>query len=164
MNKFSASSEAKLATCHKDLQLILRLALERSSVDFGIIQGERTIAQQREYFNAGKSKVNPDAYSTESELCEKGKHLVITDHPLYSKSRAVDIKVAEKHNGKWLTFDVTHLAYLAGVITSCAKELYAKGMVDHIVRWGSDWDSDGVIALDHSLDDYPHFELIKPKV
>lgn len=163
MNKWSRSSKIKLDTCHKDLVLVLTLALKRSSVDFGIIQGERTISQQREYFKSGASKINPDDYSSEIELCKRAKHITVTEHPYYSKSRAVDIKVAEKFNGKWLTFDVTHLAYIAGVITSCAKELHEKGYIDHLIRWGSDWDSDGIIALDHSLQDYPHFELIKPK-
>ena len=160
MNKFSKGSLDKLDQAHKDLKLILLLALKRSDVDFGIIQTSRTIEQQQEYYDNGKSSINPSKYASPEDLAKKANHIVIPGHPIYGKSRAADIKIAEKC-GKWLTFDVTHLSHVAGIIQCCAKELFEKGLVDHIIRWGGDWNRNGVIALDQKLDDYPHVELLK---
>ena len=162
MNEFSQSSKDKIDTCHKDLQKILYLAIQRSHVDFGIIQGARTVEEQQEYFDKGNSKINPKSYPDLRALAKKAKHIVIEGDEYYGLSRAVDVKVAEKHDGEWLTFSVTHLSYIAGVMISCAYELYEKAEITHLLRWGGDWDSYGVIALDQKLDDYPHVELIKP--
>lgn len=162
MNRFGSRSLNVLKGLHPDLRKVMELAIQRSNVDFGLHEGARTVETQQEYFDNGKSKVNPKAYSSVEELAEKGKHIVIAGHPQYEYSRAVDLHSAESHNGKSLAWDTVHLSFIAGVITSCAKELYEKGEITHIVRWGLDWDRDGVIGLDQALDDGPHFELIKP--
>lgn len=159
---FSTSSKGHLSRCHPDLALVLNLALKRSNVDFGIYESSRTIAEQQKYFNDGASSINPQAYQTKEDLAKVAKHIVIPEHIYFKWSRAVDIKVSESHNGERLTFDYVHLSYLAGVITSVAKELFQQGEITHIIRWGGDWDSDGVIALDHKLKDLVHFEIIKP--
>lgn len=148
--------------CHVDLQKILDLTLKRSAVDFFLYESARTIATQRKYFKEGASGINPDAYTSESALCAVAKHIVIPEHPFYELSRAVDLGVAEKHNDKKLTFNAIHLSYIAGVMKSVAQELYDSGEIEHIIRWGGDWDNDGVIALDQKLKDLVHFELIKP--
>ena len=49
-------------------------------------------------------------------------------------------------------------AYLMGV----ASVLYEKGLISHLLRWGGNWDNDGVILLDQNFDDLPHTELYKP--
>jgi len=162
MNKFGTRSLKVQGTLHADLVKITNLMITRTKVDVGLHQGARTIEEQREYHRNGKSNVNPDAYSSLEELAEKGKHITIAGHPKYGKSRAVDLHIAEKYQGKGLTWDMIHLSYVAGVMISCAQELYDKGEITHLLRWGCDWDSDGIIALDQKLDDGPHFELIEP--
>ena len=163
MNVLGKRSIAERDTCHADLQKVIDLAIKRSDVDFGLHQGARTVSEQQTYFDNGKSGINPKKYSTTEDLCRVAKHIVIPGHPKYGKSRAIDLHCSEKYNGKSYTWDGNHLSYIAGVFTSCAKELYEKGEISHIVRWGGDWDSDGIIGYDHKLKDFPHLELIKPK-
>jgi peptidoglycan L-alanyl-D-glutamate endopeptidase CwlK len=38
--------------------------------------------------------------------------------------------------------------------------LYKKGMIEHHIRWGGDWDGDQDFR-DQTFDDLAHFELIK---
>lgn len=148
--EFGKRSNEKLDTCHKDLQKITRLAIKRSHVDFGISEGNRSIERQYQLFLEGKSKI--DGINT------KGKHN-------YKPSLAEDIYIYHPNleTRRKLAYDKVHLAYVGGVITACAYELYEKGETTHLIRWGANWDSDGVIDYDQSFDDYPHFELIKPK-
>ena len=160
MSVFGSTSKKVLDTLHPDLVKILELAIKRSPVDFGLHAGARTVEKQQEYYDTGKSRVNPKAYPSEEDLAKKGKHITIPGHPVYGLSRAVDLHVSEKHNGKSLAWDDTHLAMVAGVIVSCAKELLEKSEVTHKIRWGGDWSMDGVIALDQKLKDLPHFELL----
>ncbi len=162
MYLFGTKSKAQLATCHIDLVNIHQLAITRTKVDYGIHQGSRTVQQQQEYFNNKKSKINPKIYSSIQDLAKVAKHIIIADHHEYRKSRATDLHVAEKYKGRALTWDQIHLSYIAGILMSCAQELYDIGENTHLLRWGGDWDSDGIIGLDHTLRDLPHFELIKP--
>ena len=161
MNVYGKRSIEVKEQAHIDLQKVLDLMIVRSNVDVGLHQSSRTVDEQREYFNEGKSRINPDAYSSLEELCEKAKHITIPNHPKYGKARAVDLHIAEKYKGKSLTWDMIHLSYVAGVMISCAKELYEKGEITHLVRWGGDWNSNGVLLLDQKLKDGPHFELIE---
>lgn len=146
---YSQVSRKRLDTAHNDLQRVFELALERSHVDFGIAQGERTVEQQQQYFDEGKSKVNPRAYETLEELLSKGKHIV--DGDIRKKSEAVDVYAYYNGKAQW---DKEHLCYIAGVVMSCAIELG----ID--LRWGGNWDSDGVVISDQSFQDLPHFELL----
>ncbi len=143
--QFGKRSKEKLATCHKDLQLIAEESLKVSQVDFGVSEGHRTIEKQQEYFNSGKSKVDG--------IKIKGKHN-------YQPSLAFDIYAYVSGNPK-LAFSHTYLAYLGGVITAVAKRLLNEGKITHKVRWGYNWDSDGEIGTDQRFQDLPHFELKK---
>lgn len=162
MNVYGSRSKAVLETLHPDLQKIMNLAIQRSYTDFGLHEGGRTVEKQLEYYQNGKSRIDPRKYPTIYALAEAAKHIIIPESEEYSKSRAVDIHIAERYNTKKLTWDNVHFARVAGVIESCAQELYEKGEISHLVRWGNDWDSDGVIGLDHKLKDSPHIELVKP--
>ena len=149
-HKLGVNSNEKLNTCHQDFQKIIRLAISRSKVDFGVSEGHRAIERQHKLFLEGKSKI--DGYT------KKGKHN-------YKPSLAGDIyayhpnrKVRER-----IIYDPLTLSYIAGVIDSCAQELYSKKEITHLIRWGGNWDSDGIIKYDQRFNDLPHFELIKPK-
>ncbi len=146
-HKFGKNSLGKLETCHVDIIDILKNAIDRSMVDFGVSEGHRSIERQKQLFDEGKSKIDG--------ITKKGKHN-------YNPSRAVDIYIyhPDLSTRRKLAYDKVHLAYVAGVITAVADELYEEGIIQSKVRWGGNWDSDGVIGLDQSFDDYPHFELI----
>lgn len=142
MYQFGETSKQRLATCHKDLQMIMGLAIMVSKVDFGIAEGYRSLEKQMQYFREGKSKIDG--------VKVKGKHN-------YRPSLAVDIYPFV--NGKALWED-EHLSYLAGVIDSAAQTLLRDGSINHRIRWGGNWDMDGELLIDQSFDDRPHFELV----
>ncbi|MFY0629281.1 MAG: hypothetical protein JXR05_02800 [Flavobacteriaceae bacterium] len=147
--KFGKRSKEKLATCHEDLQKILNLAISRSRVDFGISEGHRSIERQNELFREGKSKIDG--------ITKKGKH---NSNP----SEATDIYGyhPDLETRRKLAYDKVTLSYIGGIIDACAAELFEKGEISHIIRWGANWNSNGIIDYDQSFDDYPHFELKKP--
>jgi peptidoglycan L-alanyl-D-glutamate endopeptidase CwlK len=144
--KFGNRSKEKLATAHEDLQKIMNLAISRTKVDFGISEGHRSLERQKQLFDEGKSKIDG--------ITKKGKHN-------YSPSLAVDIFAyhPDLETRRKLAYDRMTLAYIGGIIESCAAELLEKGETSHTIRWGANWDSDGIIDYDQSFDDYPHFEL-----
>ena len=55
MPKFGKTSQARLATCHPDLQLLMNALIKH--IDVSIICGHRTEAEQNKAFNEGKSKL-----------------------------------------------------------------------------------------------------------
>ena len=146
---FGNNSTHKLTTCHKDLQKIMHLVISRSKVDFGISEGHRSTERQYQLFHEGKSKIDGQT--------RLGKHN-------HSPSLAVDIfgYHTDLATRRKLAYDKTTLSYIAGLVDACANELYEKGVISHLVRWGANWDGDGVIDYDQAFDDFPHFELTKP--
>jgi hypothetical protein len=52
-----------------------------------------------------------------------------------------------------MNYSIPVMCYLAGIIESVAAEL------GYRVRWGGNWDGDGIIITDQNFDDLPHFEL-----
>jgi peptidoglycan L-alanyl-D-glutamate endopeptidase CwlK len=119
-------------------------AIKITNVDFGIAEGYRSIEKQQQYFKEGKSKIDG--------VSKKGKHN-------YSPSLAVDIYPYFENGAKW---DNEHLSYLSGIIHAVSEILFADGKISHKVRWGGNWDMDGIILIDQSFDDRPHFELVLP--
>ncbi len=57
--------------------------------------------------------------------------------------------------------DRERMTLFAGVVQGVAMALYDEGKIDHLVRWGGNWDNDTEVA-DNSFDDLVHFELYKP--
>ena len=147
MYKLGKGSLKKLESVHHDLVKIIKLAITRTPVDFGISEGHRSLERQKELYDQGKSKIDG--------INKKGKHN-------YSPSLAIDLYAyhPDIEVRKKLAYDVPTLCLIAGVIISCADELKAKGDIKHSIRWGGNWDNDGVILYDQSFDDLPHFELV----
>lgn len=54
--KFGAKSQKNLGGVHPVLRKIARMALEKSTVDFGISEGLRGLKKQRKLYNAGLTK------------------------------------------------------------------------------------------------------------
>lgn len=144
---FTPNSLDEIGTLDGSLAKVVLRARAWSRIDFQVSQGARTIAQQREYFNAGRSKVNPDAYATKEALYAAAKHVVGPGSPL---SRAVDLFVPGQQGG---SYDKRALCYLAGIMDAAAKSLGIR------IRWGGDFDRDGVLVEDGTFQDLPHFEL-----
>ena len=147
MYKLGKGSLKKLESVHHDLVKIIKLAITRTPVDFGISEGHRSLERQKELYDQGKSKIDG--------INKKGKHN-------YSPSLAIDLYAyhPDIEVRKKLAYDVPTLCIIAGVLISCADELKAKGDIKHSIRWGGNWDNDGVILYDQSFDDLPHFELV----
>lgn len=55
----SKRSKDRLATCHKDLQAVVNLAIERSTVDFGVTCGLRTVEEQKALYAKGRTTPGP---------------------------------------------------------------------------------------------------------
>ena len=144
-NKWGERSLRVLAELEPDLRVIMGDALRMCEIDFGLVDGARTIEEQRQYFKEGKSKVNPDAYATPAELYKAAKHIVGPGMP---KSRAVDIVIGVP--GK--AYDISHLCYVAGIIMACAR---VRGIT---IRWGGNFDRDNEI-LEQPFVDSVHFEI-----
>ena len=140
---FGKRSKEALASCHADLQLIAEEALKCSHIDFKIVEGHRSIGRQRQLYDEGKSKIDG--------ITRKGKHN-------HSPSLAFDVCVVAKGAD---AYDEQHLCYLGGVITATAAGLLASEKISHRLRWGGNWDSDGVIIYDQRFIDLPHFEVIR---
>lgn len=142
MYRFGNTSLERLSTCHNDIQIIMKKAIEKSTIDFGIAEGERSVERQKELFDAGLSKIDG--------VTRKGKHN-------YSPSLAVDIYPFIKGAAVW---DNETLSFLAGFIHGIAAQLLEEGKISHRLRWGGNFDMDGEI-LEQSFDDRPHFELVR---
>lgn len=139
---FSEASLKKLETCHIDLQKIMKLAISISDIDFGIAEGHRSIEDQQKYFKEGKSKIDG--------ITKLSKHN-------YTPSLAVDIFPFFDGEVQW---EVSHSTYLAGLIHGVSEMLFKNNEITHKIRWGGNWDMNGVILIDQSFDDRPHFELV----
>ena len=144
---FGSNSKEKLATCHSDLQKILSLAISRTGVDFGISEGHRSLERQKMLFDDNKSTIDG--------ISRKGKHN-------YVPSLAADLYVyhPDLETRRKIAYDKVHLAYIMGIVASCAAELLKDCKITHKVRWGGNWDSDGVLVIDQKFQDLPHIELI----
>ena len=134
---FSNKSKEKLRTVHGNLCEVCKRALSYGVMDFTIVQGVRSQAEQDKYYELGTSKVK----------WPNSKHNVRDEGEL---AKAVDI--APFVNGK-ISWKIEHCLVLAGLVLGAAAELG----VD--IRWGGNWDMDGEVVTDQSFDDLVHFEL-----
>lgn len=111
--KLSARSLARLEGVHPDLVAVVKLAIEKTDVDFSVVEGLRSLDRQRELLRTGKSRTM------------NSRHL--TGH-------AVDLYPYV--NGKTvMTWDGGHFHRLAEVIKAAADDLGVQ------IEWGGDWSS-----------------------
>lgn len=157
MGYFGAKSEGRLNTCHPDMIMIARTVIARSRIDFSITQGARPFEQQLNYFLAGKSKLDP----RRPEHLARAMHVVTEERP---RALAIDIACYHPNSAtrSKIVYDFSHLCYIAGLFDSVAQELYEDGHIEHVIRYGGNWDMDGVLIYDQNFQDLCHFELRKP--
>ena len=137
---FSKTSKERLLTCDSDLQKVCAVTVAK--MDFGVVEGTRTLEQQQKYFSEGKSKLDG--------VNKKSKHQS-------SPSMAVD--VVPTTDGKWDWSNKNKFIQLSALMFESAKELKEAGEIDNSLRWGGDWDMDGDRS-DQTFDDLPHYELV----
>lgn len=140
MYEFGRKSLECLESCEKDLKILFNEVIKTSPIDFAIHSGYRSPEEQKELYLQGKSK--KDGYKNLS------KHN-------YHPSKAIDIHISNGY-----TWDEGHLIFLAGFIIATAQRLKEEGKINHSIRWGGNWDMDGIIIKDQKFQDLVHFELI----
>lgn len=143
MNKWSGKSQAKLNTCHHDLQVIANTVLEIH--DCSVKEGYRNEETQNRYYDKGTSKVK----------YPNGNHNVLP-------SKAIDLAPYKKGDNP---YDMENVLFFAGVVMAIAYELYKSGEISHKLKWGGSWrtEADAVFAFDRNgFYDGIHFELVTP--
>lgn len=136
MGTFSPQSQAKLSTCHEDLQTIFNEVVK--TFDCSILVGFRNQAEQEEAFQAGKTQ---DHWPDSKHNSEPSMAVDVSPFP-------IDWENKER------------FYYFAGYVMKTAEVLKEKNKISHSLRWGGDWskklESDNDKSNLHDLD---HFEL-----
>jgi len=109
MYKFGTTSEKHLQGVHQDLVAVMREAIKYSPVDFGIVDGLRTKAEQKRYVAKGASKTM------------KSRHLT---------GKAVDIMCYVNGKGRW---EEALYKKVGPHVKAAAKKLKVA------IIWGGDW-------------------------
>ena len=119
MSQFQLSQRSltRLIGVHPDLVEIVKLAIQRTTVDFIVVEGVRTLAQQREYVTKGASQTMNSYHRPQAD----------------GLGHAVDLAPLVRGATPWNDWQA--FADLAGVVKACAVELGGP------VEWGGDWKS-----------------------
>jgi len=124
-------SKARLSEGHPAIIEIMELAIQKTNVDFGIVQCARTMEQQEEYLRLGSSKTLNSRHL--KRWCRwKGRR--------YRRSHAVDVMAYIGSTGVWKPESLYH--EIGRAVKEAARELGYK------ITWGGDWGWD-----------FGHFEL-----
>jgi len=117
MSRFRLSQRSlmRLVGVHPDLVEIVKLAIQRTAVDFMVVEGLRTAERQRELVTAGRSQTL------------NGLHLRQADGFGHAVDLAPLVGGAIPWN-EWAKFEE-----LADVVKACAAALGVS------VEWGGDW-------------------------
>lgn len=128
-------SKERLANVDAKLITLITNVASSCPVDFQIANmgGYRSASLQNELYTQGKSKCDG--------VTSKSKH---------QEGKAVDIVVYIDGKPTW---DKEYYAYVAGAVLTLSNMQGVK------VRWGGDWNSNGLFS-DNKYNDLPHFELI----
>ena len=112
--KLSGRSLNKLEGVHPVLVDTVKRAIEVSSVDFGVIYGVRSLAEQEKLYKSGRSQTM------------KSKHLIQDD----KTSHAVDLMAYDGSDPSW---DIVMYDDIADAMKEAAIETGAK------ICWGAAW-------------------------
>ena len=114
MFKLSNRSLEKLEGVNPVLVNTVKRAIELSKVDFGVIYGVRSLAEQEKLYKAGRSQTM------------KSRHLIQGD----GTSHAVDLMAYDGSNPSW---EIVMYDDIADAMKAAAKETGAK------ICWGAAW-------------------------
>ncbi len=125
--KLSGRSLGKLEGVHPVLVDTVKRAIEVSSVDFGVIYGVRSLAEQKRLYEAKRSQTM------------KSKHLVQED----GYSHAVDLMAYDGSDPSW---DIVMYDDIADAMKEAALETGAK------ICWGAAWHIDDIAKWDGTME------------
>lgn len=155
-HKYGERSLARLDTVKPALRAVCIKGLELAPVDLTVLEGARSIERQHELYAKGRMT---------SELRAKG-ILDIDGQPL---ERQVTWTLNSKHiprkDGFSWAVDLAPYPIdwknTARFDQMAAAMFRAASILGVTIRWGADWDSDGVLR-EKGEHDSPHFELVNP--
>ena len=150
MYSYGKRSKYHIDTLHVDLQTILYEVIKE--YDISVIEGHRTIERQQELFNSNPPRTKIDGIN----ILGKHNHL---------PSLAVDIvphkKGVDPFEGS--TKNLARFYYMMGIVRSVTNRLLRERKITHDVRFGLDWNKNGIFT-DQKFHDLPHIELIMPEI
>lgn len=147
MPRFGATSRKNLAECEAELQALFNEVIKYW--DCSVIDGARSVAEQRKNVQRGVSKTMASKHLPNA----KGKAEAADVMP-YPFDWAVIQKGLDAIKRAEPTMQVCRCYMFAGFVQGIAA---ARGIK---LRSGVDWDSDEQVG-DHSFIDLPHHELLK---
>ena len=127
MFKLSNRSLEKLEGVNPLLVDTVKRAIQLSKVDFGVIYGVRSLAEQEKLYKAGRSQTM------------KSRHLIQED----GTSHAVDLMAYDGNNPSW---DIVMYDDIADAMKAAAKETGAK------IGWGAAWQIDDIAKWDGTME------------
>jgi peptidoglycan L-alanyl-D-glutamate endopeptidase CwlK len=125
--KLSGRSLNKLEGVHPTMVDTVKRAIELSKVDFGVIYGVRSLAEQKRLYEAKRSQTM------------KSKHLVQED----GYSHAVDLMAYDGSDPSW---DIVMYDDIADAMKAAAIETGAK------ICWGAAWHIDNIAEWDGTME------------
>ena len=125
--KLSGRSLNKLEGVHPTMVDTVKRAIEVSKVDFGVIYGVRSLAEQKRLYEAKRSQTM------------KSKHLVQED----GYSHAVDLMAYDGSDPSW---DIVMYDDIADAMKEAALETGAK------ICWGAAWQIDDIAKWDGTME------------
>ena len=127
---FSLSSRSlgKLDGVHPDLVAVVKRAIELTDVDFGVTYGVRTLEEQQELYNSGRSQTM------------KSKHLIQED----GYSHAVDLVAYFGSNVSW---ELNVYDNICDAMAQAAEELEVP------TKWGAAWSEGDIRYYDDTAED-----------
>jgi peptidoglycan L-alanyl-D-glutamate endopeptidase CwlK len=125
--KLSGRSLNKLEGVHPIMVDTVKRAIELSKVDFGVIYGVRSLAEQKRLYEAKRSQTM------------KSKHLVQED----GYSHAVDLMAYDGSDPSW---DIVMYDDIADAMKEAALETGAK------ICWGAAWQIDDIAKWDGTME------------
>lgn len=129
-------SEKRLDGVNEALVSVVRRAAKRLPFALFVVEGLRTRERQAELYAQGRTK--------------PGRKVTWTLHSKHLEGKAVDL--APLINGAIDWTDLSKFDAIAKAMQDAAKEVGVP------VRWGADWDMDG-LPRERGESDSPHFEL-----
>ena len=138
MSAFGRTSNARIDTCHPDIQRLFREVVK--VFDCTVIEGRRTDARQVQLFAQGRTEPG-DIVTFADGVVKKSNHQTRAPEVL---SRAIDIVpyFAEPPHVRW--DDLHRFNRFAGFVEATAL------MIGVTIRWGGDF---------KKFKDWPHWEL-----
>lgn len=146
--KFGQRSINMLATVDPKLQQLAIRALELSSIDFAVVQGNRTIEMQQELFGKGRSETECAQHGVPPRFARPFERKVTnTMHSNHIGGNAIDI--APFVDGK-INWDEDGKLGVWPKLAAAFK--MAGGQLGTVVYWGGDFST---------FTDRPHFSLVR---